>query len=242
MIFLVVREILSQNLKFLFGYPKRKIRRIKYKKKFDNDLDYIDVFQRIYSENYWADDESVSGSGSSSYSTKNIKRDLPKIIEKFGIKSILDIPCGDFKWMSEIPLDSSVKYIGADIVPDIIENLNSSVHENREFVVLDARNGQLPKVDLIICRDLIFHMSFENGLKSLSNFKKSGSTLLLTSTHRLKGGISNKDIEDGDFRKIDLRKGPYNFPTPIAVIYENRLLGQPKKMLTLWRIKDLNII
>lgn len=37
------------------------------------------------------------------------------MLKKYSIKSILDIPCGDFSWMKKIELDG-IEYIGADIV------------------------------------------------------------------------------------------------------------------------------
>ena len=47
--------------------------------------------------------------------TQNILEELPNVIKKYNIKSILDIPCGDFFWMKEHNF-KDVNYIGADIV------------------------------------------------------------------------------------------------------------------------------
>tara|TARA_Y100000590_G_C15643582_1_gene985976 strand:- start:349 stop:627 length:279 start_codon:yes stop_codon:yes gene_type:complete len=59
-----------------------------------------DKFTLIYNSKYWSDplsDRSVSGYGSDSEATKNIIPALDLFIKKYNIKSILDIPCGDFK-------------------------------------------------------------------------------------------------------------------------------------------------
>ena len=45
------------------------------------------------------------------------------------IKSILDMPCGDFSWMSElIQMNNNVLYTGYDIVKEIID-LNNTIYK-----------------------------------------------------------------------------------------------------------------
>ena len=79
------------------------------------------VFSEIYSNNSWGDTESVSGPGSSLAQTAVIRRELPILLKKIDAESLLDAPCGDYNWMkyTELNLD---KYIGADIVPELIIN------------------------------------------------------------------------------------------------------------------------
>ena len=60
-----------------------------------------DIFTHIYKNNKWGDKYSFSGSGSNLNQTKIILENLPRIINKYEIKSILDLPCGDFYWMKE---------------------------------------------------------------------------------------------------------------------------------------------
>ena len=78
-----------------------------------------DVFQKIYREQGWLSSESVSGWGSELRNTEQIIRELPGFLRRFGITSMLDVPCGDFNWMRFVDLDG-IDYIGADIVPDLI--------------------------------------------------------------------------------------------------------------------------
>ena len=67
-------------------------------------LNIQDRFELIYNENYWESDESRSGLGSEIKNTKEVLKALKKIIKEYNIRSIIDIPCGDFNWMSKIDM------------------------------------------------------------------------------------------------------------------------------------------
>ena len=82
--------------RYITRYKKKK-----FKKNLLKTKSIEERFNKIYSTNYWLDDESRSGTGSSLRSTENIRFHLPKILEKFNIKKLFDAPCGDFNWMSQ---------------------------------------------------------------------------------------------------------------------------------------------
>jgi len=108
-----------------------------YKKKiFEKNLFKInsveEKFDKIYSTNYWLDNESRSGTGSSLRSTENIRVHLPKILEKSNIKKLFDAPCGDFNWMSQILKSVKVDYLGSDIVKDLI--ISNKKYENDKII------------------------------------------------------------------------------------------------------------
>ena len=78
-----------------------------------------DVFTQIYRTNKWGGNESRSGKGSSLAQTQQVRNALPGLLQAFRIRSMLDLPCGDFQWMKEVDL-RGVDYLGADIVPELI--------------------------------------------------------------------------------------------------------------------------
>jgi len=84
-----------------------------------------DIFTGIYLSNGWSGKESKSGTGSDLDQTRIIRQQIPKLFRKLGIKSVLDVPCGDFWWFKEMDL-GNIKYIGADIVPELIKSNRSS--------------------------------------------------------------------------------------------------------------------
>jgi len=196
------------------------------------------VFTEIYQKNLFKGNESRSGTGSNLKQTEIIRRELPNILNELKIQSMLDIPCGDFFWLKEIDL-SFLSYIGADIVDDIISSNNKKyAKQNRNFIKLDILEDDLPKVDLILCRDLLVHISFNDIKKAVNNIKKSQIKYILTTSFpNLK---QNNDIITGDWRKLNLQIPPISFPNPMKQILEKctEKNGTDKSLL-LYQIKDL---
>lgn len=198
------------------------------------------VFTRFYVEHLWDNGgESRSGLGSSLQATAKLRGELPALFHEYRIRSILDIPCGDFNWMRMVPLDAGISYIGADIVDQIIaDNRQKYLSPERKFVVLDITRSKLPRVDLVLCRDCLFHLALQDIFRALENIKRSRSTYLLTTTftHHMK----NQDVETGGWRTLNLEQAPFFFPPPTKVIAENPTSAQyPDKSLGLWRVADI---
>ena len=195
-----------------------------------------ETFTNIYEKNLWQSAESKSGPGSELKSTEKIRAELPMLIDKFGIKSILDIPCGDMNWMSTINLDN-IKYIGADIVPAIIDS-NRIIYPNKEFKVLDITSDILPKVDLIFTRDCLGHLSNDNVIKAIKNAKESGSRYLLATSFTK--WDKNPDIDNGGWKCINLMIHPF-YLNPIYLINEDCKEGYPHyndKCMILFKLND----
>lgn len=202
-------------------------------------IDRSTVFSEIYKENKWGCPETKSGVGSTFFMTALIRERLPLLLKWLKVKSVLDLPCGDFNWMLYISMDD-IKYIGADIVTSIIEINNNSgwANKNRVFTELDGCCDELPKMDLILCRDLVVHLPNDDILTLLRNFVSSGSKYLLLTRFLIQYGHKpvNANIQLGDFRAVDICSTPFEFPLPILSLPESQ---GPFKTLALW---DLNTI
>ena len=181
-----------------------------------------ETFTEIYEKNLWKSTESVSGMGSEIEYAKSISKELPVLLQKYNIKSILDIPCGDWNWMKNVDL-CGASYIGADIVKPLIEE-NKSKYPGVDFRALDLTNDDLPKVDLVFVRDCLGHLSNENVHKAIENIKRSGSKYLLA-TSFTKWDM-NPDIEDGGWKCINLMIPPFQL-NPIYLINEDCKEGYP---------------
>jgi len=206
------RTIIKIIFKIFNFFSLKHYKRKKLEKNLFKIKSIEERFNKIYSTNYWLDGESRSGKGSSLRSTENIRIHLPKIIERFKIKRLLDAPCGDFNWMSQVLKNVDVDYIGSDIVEDLIVSNRKNEKNNIKFVKLDIRIDKLPMSDLMICRDCLFHFSYEDIFKFLDNFLISDiKYMLLTSHLNTENKFENRNIVTGDFRKIDLFSKPFNF-------------------------------
>ena len=189
------------------------------------------IFSDIYVNNAWANDESVSGGGSTLARTEAIRKELPDLLQSLGAKSLLDAACGDFNWMRQVNL-SGIEYLGVDIVSGLIAaNQRMYAGAATSFVTLDITGAELPKADVILCRDCLIHLSFDHGLQAINNFRRSGSTFLLATTHS--SITENLDIGSGAWRNINLQLPPYSLPQPLKTIVEDSWIG---KDLSLWRL------
>ena len=205
------RDGLFKIVKRIVLSPITKIKR----KRFEENIygsSREKVFSAIYKTNYWANEESISGNGSTLEYTKNTRQKLISIVHQFNINTIVDLCCGDFNWMSKTIDSMDVNYTGIDIVPSLIKNNNDKyTGSNLSFIVGDACKDIIPECDLLILRNSLFHFSFLDTNEVLSNLKNTTYKYLLTTTYMHENPKMNKDISTGAFRFIDLSVHPYNF-------------------------------
>lgn len=198
-------------------------------------------FIDIYRKNAFGGYESISGPGSSLHQTDTIRREIPELLKEMHVESLLDAPCGDFHWMNELDLDLD-KYVGIDIVPDLVKmNEANYSSERREFIIADIVEDPLPSSDLILCRDCLVHLTFNDIFRVLRNFARTNSTYLLTSTFT--ATEKNKDVITGFWRPLNLQREPFNFPEPLKIINEECMEQDGKysdKCLGLWKIESLS--
>lgn len=210
-----------------------------------------ELFARVKRDGLWGSTESSSGEGSTLAATKELREDLPNLIERLQIKSIFDVPCGDFKWMrhpiSDLP--SPIDYTGADLVDEMIaENIAQYSSVNIRFHRHDIVMDLLPEADLIFVRDLFIHFTLDLIIESLHNIA-SGEFRYLALTHdllpeRYPGG-ANIELDDGNFGKLDdgvsymfrclcMTLPPFALPAPIAVMRENPNFWDGGKCMAVW--------
>ena len=103
-----------------------------------------------------------------------------------------------------------------DIVPELIDKAQKYSSHQVQFRVGDIVRSDLPKADLILCRDCLVHLSYKDIFECLHNFRRSGSTYLLTTT--FPGQVRRHwNIATGMWRPIDLERPPFNFPKPLRL-------------------------
>lgn len=198
------------------------------------------IFKNIYLGNKWEGKDSISGGGSDTDQTIIIRDKLPLLLNELNIKSILDVPCGDFFWMNKTNLDG-INYTGGDIVKEIVQqNIEKYKCENIDFRYLNIVSDKMPSVDVVFCRDCLVHFSYRDIHKSLKNICKSNSRYFLTTIFTER--TNNIDIKMGEWRPLNLTKSPFNLPPPIKIIIEGCTENDgiySDKALGLWEIKDL---
>lgn len=203
-----------------------------------------DKFAYIFDTNLWGSEESQSGLGSSLDATAAVRQAVRQVCIEHDVKTLLDLPCGDASWIHHATLPIR-EYVGGDVVPKIVEG-NRKRDASRElsyrikYEAIDITRDQLPAADLILCRDCLVHLSFANIRSAFHNIVRSGASYLLTTT--FPDHEQNKDIEDGDWRLINLEKPPFSFPVPIATFKEGcdeEGGAFADKSLALWTVAQL---
>jgi hypothetical protein len=177
------------------------------------------------------------GSGSTLESTIDVRDFLPKIFKKYGIKSMVDAPCGDFSWMKTVNLEG-VDYCGYDILDFVLEAARNN-GPGKNFILQDIIDLPINKADLIQCRDFLFHIENQEILKVIDNFKRSGSTYLLSTTFKeinVIYDLSDEEKTEGyGWRPINLELDFYGLGTPLERIDETgpRVKG---RSVGLWKL------
>lgn len=187
-----------------------------------------DGAEGIWNRNKNLNIDSLSGVGSSLENTKRFREFLESVIFKYNIKSIIDLPCGDWHWMQFVDLEE-VSYLGLDIVQECVEsNINIHGTNNIKFKQYDAIHEpfDFEAPDLIICRDFLFHLSTDSIHIVLDKFKKSGAKYLITTTFDLDIVSENTDLTEPQkqlgwgYRHINLDIEPFNLKRKLSKITE----------------------
>ena len=152
------------------------------------------VFTRIYEqgEKDWGSAGGGSGPGSTLDYTRHVRSLLFNFITHRGVKTMVDAPCGSFHWMptllrrlerSHHALD---EYTGLDVVESIIE-VSKITYVNTSswhFRVADLTKDDLPKgKDLILSRDALQHLSFEQVKLALKAYQRAAPRYLLVGSY-----------------------------------------------------------
>jgi len=170
--------------------------------------------------------KSASGVGSALGKATEISLEfIVNVTRRFGATSLLDIPCGDVNWIFDsYETDTLPIYVGLDITKAVLElNTQRFVHHsNKKFMFWDATECPLPRFrnvtngaeqpfDIVHVRDVIQHLTLDQGVKYFCNVFKSGAKVLITTTFPESG--ENVNIKEGEFYYNDLSREPFSFPT-----------------------------
>lgn len=202
------------------------------------------VFEDIYKNRLWNSDETVSGTGSELRATKQIRKQIPTLFEKYKIKRVLDVGCGDCNWMKELFGDFEY-YLGLDVVPELIaSNKKKFGTKNIEFLCEEVQNLELQfyNFDVVIFSDVLVHLSFFDIDAILYKLKRSGIHYILMTQydkHR-----ENIDITSGQWRPIKWDVRPFSFGAPIHSIpivdeIDQEIRKDTDKSLSLWELTKM---
>jgi 2-polyprenyl-3-methyl-5-hydroxy-6-metoxy-1,4-benzoquinol methylase len=186
-----------------------------------------EVFSKIYKEDLW---HGGSGAGSKLENVKEYVEILQKYIDKPEVKTVLDLGCGDWQFSKFLDL-SSVSYLGVDVVESIIESNSTSYSaSNIKFISRDITTYEVPKADLIICKDVLQHLCNKDVVNILVKIITSSKFSLITNDFN-PDNTENKDIDNGNYRCLDLTLSPFYLDV-VTVLESERVGWRSKRTVT----------
>ena len=179
-----------------------------------------DIFDKIYENSYWG---KGSGGGSSPEATQPYKIFLEEFIRQHDIKSVVDLGCGDWQFSQFLDF-SSATYIGIDASKNVITNNQRSFSRpGVSFANLPENYNELPSAELLVCKDVLMHLStkeVQDILSILPNFKYALITndipcvsafgKILLKLRSPFSPVNNREIKTGDYRTLDPTEHPFN--------------------------------
>lgn len=177
--------------------------------------------------------ETECGAGSTLANTETVREWLPRVLRQIEAKLLLDIPCGDFNWMSRTDL-SMVDYLGCDndkrhIYAAMGKHSPPKFRpRSTTFMRADLFTSKLFEADVILCRDFFQHLPLPRVVEALERIQDTGARYMIATSH---GNETNQGIGmEGDFSPVNLMVPPFNLPFPLDEVEDcGRILG-------LWRL------
>lgn len=187
------------------------------------------IFTKICNNHSWGG-MSKSGPGSD---VKNIMvycDIVDRFLDKFyydGAKIVGEIGCGDWSTTAKLNLSKYDSYIGIDIVPSMVfENMRKYGDSKHRFLCIDAVVEDIPKVDVLIIKDVLQHLSINSIFAILNKILVSTKYAIITNDIKKEKrnimfktfecwrpihdrGVLNENIKDGGTRPLDLKKEPF---------------------------------
>ena len=139
--------------------------------------------------------------------------------------------------MQHVDLSGLDEYYGVDIVQPVIEeNVSKFGGPHRHFTVADITCDALPKAEVILCRDALVHVSYQDAAKILANFAATGAKWLLLNTYP--EVIRNRNQFTGkSWRRLNFRLNPFDFPEAVEMVPDGGDVDPSQ--LAVWRLQDL---
>ncbi len=180
------------------------------------------VFADIYEKDAWG---SGSGAGSLTEVTIGYRHFLETFVQLNAVRSVVDCGCGDWQFSRFIDWGGA-RYLGLDVVDSVIA-ANQAAFGNPPLVDFRAYDGQfanLPGGDLLICKDVLQHLSRPRIEEFLEATRGRYRFRLITNCV-LPQSQCNAEIETGSFRPLDLRQTPFGLPFTALYSFNGTLPG-----------------
>lgn len=163
------------------------------------------IFQIIYHRRIWG---GGSGVGSEIRNTCLYVAYVQHLMDRFSVRTVLDLGCGDWSFSQYLDFGGRY-YLGVDAVPSVVSrNVAEFGSSNISFAQGNLCSpDELPECDLVLCKDVLQHLSSANVMTILAKIGRARLSLITNDYHP-----SNRDCTNGSTRPMDVSAPPFNFP------------------------------
>lgn len=195
-------------------------------------MDLAERFTQIYHHNVW---QYGSGEGSLPQHTAPYRRFLQRFLREKGIRSVVDLGCGDWQTARLIDWDG-IDYLGIDVVAPLIEqNRRLYGRENIRFLAADITTCELPQADLGLIKDVFQHWPNQLILDFWPRLRCFRYALITNCILPITGETVNADIQPGEFRPLDLNAAPFNLGLKKVFEFTNARGPLPFRRKVRWK-------
>ena len=207
-------------------YENKVLDSLYEKLKNKNKSNFVDIFTLIYETNEWGDNnnpiyEGSSGWGSSiEYNKNNYIPFIRSFIDKFNIKTIVDLGCGDFRIGKLLYQNLDIEYTGYDAYEGVINFNKDKYKEHKNFHFIHSDFGakeyreDLKEADLCIIKDVLQHWPNNYIIEFMDFITKSTKYKYILITNCWNTTPENtkyrKDIKIGEFSDLSATRYPLN--------------------------------
>jgi len=181
-----------------------------------------ETFSTIYESKLWGTNsagEGFSGGGSTPENARPYIEFLQSFLKTHRIRTVVDAGCGDWEFSQYIDW-TDIEYIGYDVVPFVIEkNQQKFSAPNIHFIHENFLTSALPEADLLLCKEVLQHLSNEDILNFIPQLSQFKYCLITNDVYPGVLTSDNPDIVPGSCRKIDLRMRPFRLPMKNVLHY-----------------------
>ena len=178
---------------------------------FSSDV-HEEAFTRIYDHATWgrnSEGRGYSGGGSLVSNAQPYMDFVEDFIKQHNIKTVVDVGCGDWEFSRHMDWNG-VTYTGYDVVKSVIErDIQRFGSPTVRFVHANFLKEDLPQADLLLCKDVLQHLSNNDILLFIPQLTKYRFCLITNETTPGSFTGDNADIRPGGGRKLDLSKPPF---------------------------------
>jgi SAM-dependent methyltransferase len=186
----------------------------------------------IYKNFIWSR-ANTSGVGSMPWNARPYLKMLQRLFNETRYTTVVDYGCGNWELMKHIAIPPEVKYLGIDLVKQVIDrNIHlyerSNIHSREIYRQEDAMHI---RADVLIIKDVMQHWPNEEIFSFLRNILPNYRMAILTNDFCKCRGPP-PDIRAGGGHCFDLRKQPFELMAELILDWQ---CARTRKHVLLWR-------